>query len=125
MRRLTHLVVLVAFVFSCGGQWAAIQCLAWGNMIREYSQMVPLTQAVKMTFSGDYPCMICKALAEKKSADQQKALALGKYDKKFLALDDITVAVPAVAGYRYAAFAPIFLSRADVPPVPPPRSVLS
>ena len=78
MRRLTHLVVLLAFVFSCGGQWAAIQCVAWANMIRDYSQMVPLAQAMKMTFSGDYPCAICKALAEKKNSDQQKAFSPGQ-----------------------------------------------
>ena len=125
MRRLTHLVVLLAFVFSCGGQWAALQCLAWGNMIREYSQMVPLTQAVKMSFSGDYPCTICKALAEKKRTDQQKALALEKYDKKFVALDDTAIEPPAIGDYRHFALDSVFLSRSDVPPVPPPRSVLS
>jgi hypothetical protein len=125
MRRLTHLVVLLAFVFSCGGQWAAVQCLAWGNMIREYSQVVPLTQAVKMTFSGEYPCEICKALAEKKSSDQQKALALEKYDKKCVAQSAIAIAPPAVAAYRYLAFVSVFPSRADIPPVPPPRPVLS
>ncbi len=125
MRRLTHLVVLCAFVFSCGGQWAAIQCLAWGNMIREYSQMVPLAQAVKMTLSGDYPCAICKALAEKKNADQQKAFALEKYDKKFVATAAVAAVPPAVAAYRYPVFLATGSFRLDRPPVPPPRSILS
>ena len=66
MRRLTHLVVLVAFIFSCGGQWVVLQGLAWANMVREYSEVVPLQQAVKMTLSGEYPCPLCKAIAEKK-----------------------------------------------------------
>jgi hypothetical protein len=68
MRRLTHLLVLAAFIFSCGGQWAAFQAIAWANMIREYSEMVPLTQAVQMTFSGRYPCAICKAIAQERGA---------------------------------------------------------
>jgi hypothetical protein len=122
MRRLTHLVVLLAFVFSCGGQWAAIQCLAWANMVREYSQVVPLTEAVKMTFSGDYPCSICKALAEKRSTDQQKALALEKYDKKFVSLAALSVAPPSSAVRRYPVFLTVLFSRLDTPPVPPPRS---
>jgi hypothetical protein len=84
MRRLTHVIVLVAFILSCGGQWAFFQCIAWANMIREYSEMVPLAQAVQMTFSGQYPCPICKAIAEKKSSEQQKSLALDKYEKKFV-----------------------------------------
>jgi hypothetical protein len=122
MRRLTHLVVFLAVVFSCGGQWAAIQCLAWANMVREYSQVVPLTEAVKMTFSGDYPCSICKALAEKRSTDQQKALALEKYDKKFVSLAALSVAPPSSAVRRYPVFLTVLFSRLDTPPVPPPRS---
>jgi hypothetical protein len=125
MRRLTLLLVLVAFTFSCGGQWYVLQCVAWANMIREYSQMVPLAQAVKMTFSGDYPCAICKALAEKKSADQQKALALEKYDKKFVATAAVAATPPAVGAYLYPAFIFVWSSHLDIPPVPPPRSVPS
>ncbi len=52
MRRLTFFTVLVAFVFSCGGQWPVLQGVAWANMVREYSEAVPFTQAVQMTFSG-------------------------------------------------------------------------
>ncbi len=55
MRRLTHFIVLAAFVFSLGGHWYLLQGLAWVNMVREYSQMVPLTQAVEMTLSGNRP----------------------------------------------------------------------
>ena len=125
MRRLTHLIVLLAFVFSCGGQWAAIQGLAWANMVREFAQVVPLQQALKMTFSGKYPCSICKALAEKKSLDQEKALALDKYDKKFITPVVLTAAPPRVAVYHYLVFLQACPSRFDRPPVPPPRSALS
>jgi hypothetical protein len=125
MRRLTHLVVLVAFALSCGGQWAAFQCIAWGNMIREYSQMVPLTQAVEMTFSGHYPCAICKALAERKSAEQQKELSLAKYDKKYPLPAVVTLAKPVVAEVTYTEPAFVFSSRSESPPTPPPRTALS
>jgi len=124
MRRLTHLIVLVAFTFSSGGHWAIFQSIAWANMIREYSQMVPLTQAVQMTLSGDYPCPICKAIAEKKSTEQQKSLALEKYDKKFLppisARSLVRTSSPAV----YLETARKLFFRSDSPSVPPPRSAL-
>ncbi len=124
MRRLTHLVVLVAFIFSCGGQWAVFQALAWGNMIHEYSQMVPLTQAVKMTFSGEYPCKICKALADQKTSDQQKALSQEKFDKKFVPLPQERVFVLASAPVRYSSRLPQLHFRSEPPDNPPPRSAL-
>src|SRR5258708_38424652 len=82
MRRLTLFVVLVAFTFSCGGQWPVLQGVAWANMIREYSEMVPLTQAVEMTFSGQYPCELCKMIAEKKQSENTKIATLFQHEKK-------------------------------------------
>jgi len=125
MRRLTHLIVLAAFVFSCGGQWYALQCVAWVKMLDDYSQMVPFTEAVSMTFSGHYPCAICKALAEKKQADNEKICSLGKYDKKYF--PPLAVAVPAPVGIAlehpaYFAFLP---GRSEPPPTPPPRLAVS
>jgi len=121
MRRLTCAIILAAFVFSCGGNWAVLQGVAWANMIREYSQMVPFTQAVQMTFSGEYPCAICKAIAEKKSSEQQKALALEKYEKKFPLPVAVAVASPNVSDFCYEDFALSLSSRAETPPTPPPR----
>ena len=125
MRRLTHLIVLVAFVFSCGGQWAAFQVIAWGNMICEYSQMVPLSTAVEMTFSGQYPCPICKAIAERKSAEQQKDVTFAKYDKKFPL--PVVAELPHLknADIAYPTFTVLFSSRVETPPTPPPRAALS
>ncbi len=86
MRRITCAIILAAFVFSCGGNWAVLQGIAWANMIREYSEVVPLAQAVQMTLSGEYPCVMCKAIAEKKSSEQQKSLTL-KSTKEISASD--------------------------------------
>jgi hypothetical protein len=125
MRRLTHWIILVAFVFSCGGQWGAFQVIAWGNMIREYSEMVPLAQAVQMTFSGQYPCAICKAIAERKSAEQQKEVSLLKAEKKFPLPVVVALAPPMITDVAY--FEPVFAfsSRVESPPTPPPRDVVS
>ncbi len=125
MRRLTHLLVLAAFIFSCGGQWAAFQAIAWANMIREYSEMVPLTQAVQMTFSGRYPCAICKAIAQRKSAEQQKELALAKYEKQYPLPAVVTLERPKVSATSWLEPAFRFSSRSETPPTPPPRPALS
>jgi hypothetical protein len=127
VRRLAHLIVLAAFILSCGGQWYVLQCVAWANMIREYSEIVPVTQAVQMTFSGQYPCAICKAIAERKSSEQQKSLAFEKYEKKFTAPVSIELATvePNISSSPYLVYVGFLRSRTDTPPTPPPRLALS
>jgi hypothetical protein len=122
MRRVTFFVVLVAFVFSCGGQWAVLQGVAWANMIREYSGMVPFSQAVEMTFSGQYPCSLCKAIAEKKQQDNAKLAILFKQQKSFLSPGlELTAPCLAASPQTFVARESFLQTRSDVPPTPPPR----
>ena len=125
MRRLTHLIVLCAFVFSCGGQWYVLQCVAWINMIHAYAQMVPLSEAVSMTFSGEYPCEICKAIADKKNSEKQKAVALDKYEKKFFPPIAIAVVPPTFVPFPHPCDRTMLRFRAETPPTPPPRQALA
>lgn len=125
MRRLTHVIVLAAFVFSIGGHWYLLQGLAWVNMIRAYSQVVPLPEAVGMTFSGQYPCAICKAIADHKNSDQQKAFTFDKTEKKFPLPVEIAIFQPSVSIFSYPDFVSSLLLRSEAPPTPPPRPELS
>ncbi len=102
-----------------------LQGLAWANMIHEYSQMVPLKEAVRMTFSGEYPCAICKAIAEKKNSEQQKAVGLQKYEKKFTFPLAIAAIALKVSAMEYPDFSAAPVSRSETPPTPPPRPTLS
>jgi hypothetical protein len=122
MRRFTLLVVLVAFTFSCGGQWPVLQCVAWANMIREYSEMVPFAQAVQMTFSGQYPCALCKAIVEKKQEEDTKLAATFKYEKKFFSPGLAVEARSAtLSPQTFVIREPIFQNWSEAPPTPPPR----
>jgi hypothetical protein len=125
MRRLTHAIVLAAFVFSLGGHWYILQGIAWVNMIREYSQVVPFTEAVSMTFSGRYPCAICKAIAEHKTSDQHKAFTLDTNEKKFPLPTATTILRPSASKIFYPEFVDALQLRSEAPPTPPPRSTLS
>lgn len=124
MRRLTHIIVLAAFVLSCGGQWYVLQGVAWVKMLYDYSQMVPFTEAVSMTFSGKYPCEICKALAEKKQAETDKFCSLDKFEKKFFPPIVLALARPNATPISYLDIVNIFSDRTDSPPTPPPRRAL-
>jgi hypothetical protein len=121
MRRLTLCVVFAAFTFSCGGQWYALQGVAWVSMLHDYSQMVSFPKAVEMTFSGEYPCPICKAIAEKQQKEKEKALEIGKDKQKFFV--NVAVARPVFPGTsaQYVALRQNLILRSEPPPVPPPR----
>ncbi len=121
MRRLTHLIVLAAFVFSCGGQWYVLQGVAWIKMIHDYSQMVPLSTAVSMTLSGQYPCEICKALAEKKQSEDAKLCSFEKVDKKFSPPVAVALIRPESVSLQYLGYLNSLQTRSETPPTPPPR----
>ena len=115
-------LVLVAFIFSSGGEWSLLQCVAWANMVREYSQDAPLSEAVQMTFSGEHPCPMCKAIAEEKKQDNGKALALLKRDKP-LASSAFVMRTADVSPVSVHYLEKRFVLRvlAEAPPTPPPR----
>ncbi len=91
-------------------------------MIREYSEMVPLGQAVAMTFSGEYPCALCKAIAEKKQEENASFAATFKHEKKIVAAG-LVVAPRAVAisPQSFVIREQYLQTRSEAPPTPPPR----
>lgn len=125
MRRLTHIIMLAAFVFSCGGEWYVLQAVAWVKMLHDYSQVVPFTEAVTMTFSGEYPCEICKALEEKKQSDDDNFCSLEKFEKKFFPPIAFELVSPTSTSFEYGKFVNSLSVRAETPPTPPPRSFLA
>ena len=125
MRRLTHLVVLAAFIFSCGGQWYALQGVAWIKMLHDYAQVVPFTEAVSMTFSGQYPCEICKAIAEKKQSENDKICSVEKIEKKFFPPVAVALTRLDAVSFQYADHPSFLQVRTEPPPTPPPRLALS
>ncbi len=57
------------FLFACClplaiGPLNLLQVLAWGNMLQDYAQERSLSEAAEMTFSGEYPCEMCRKIAE-------------------------------------------------------------
>jgi hypothetical protein len=122
MRRCAIVLVLVAFVFSSGGEWSLAQCVAWANMIREYSQTESLGEAMQMTFSGEHPCAMCKAIAEKKQHDNGKAFVIAKPEKPLFS-PAFALKPRELAGTPtfYVSRETFLRTRAEAPPTPPPR----
>lgn len=60
------------FLFICCllvavGPLNFLQVVAWGNMIHDYSEDRSIAEAAEMTFSGEYPCEMCRRIAEAKA----------------------------------------------------------
>ena len=99
-----------------------LQGVAWIGMIHEYSQEVPLMEAVSMTLSGKYPCAMCKAIAERKQSEKDKAVAVEKYEKKFLSTGAAVAGVNLMPSpIDYLDYRNSLQSRSETPPTPPPR----
>src|SRR5476649_740007 len=72
---LGRFAALLAALTVCGGHWAALQSVAWTNMLVSYSQKEPLREAIAKTFDGNHPCVLCHAVnagkKTEKKTDQQ------------------------------------------------------
>ena len=64
MRRFFTVSVLFAWLLASGAQWDLLQGFAWGRMIATYSRTMPLNEAVRLAFTPENLCGLCKMVAE-------------------------------------------------------------
>ncbi len=127
-RQLGLLLAALALFAIAGGHWAVLQSVAWGQMLADYSRDASFSTAVQKTFSGKYPCGMCKTIAEARQKEDRKPAALKAEVKTDLAAPAPVVALrhPAPDRFRYPAPAPAaFPLRSDAPPQPVPIRALS
>jgi hypothetical protein len=120
-------LMAVAMLSLLGGHWAILQAVAWSQMLRDYSRDASLGVAVEKTFSGDYPCALCKRVAEGQRRESQKT-PLVKLEKKSVELAPdpaVVIARPPANEFRYPPIARSLPSeRFDAPPRPVPRALV-
>ena len=120
--RLGRMLLAVAVCASLGLHWAALQTVAWTQMLVKYSQHEALGVAVKKTFDGEHPCGLCllvkRGWSEEKKND---APSLAKHLDAVLARQPAIVLLPV-----WTADFPALVTWAEVwserPPAPPPRA---
>lgn len=64
MRRFQSLIVLFAWLLAGGAQWDLLQGFAWGRMIANYSRTMPVSEAIRLTFTPDNLCGVCSFVAD-------------------------------------------------------------
>ena len=127
MRRKFSLLCLVfAWICANGVVWNAVQVVGWATMLRDYARVMPLAQAISVTFSGDAPCGYCQLAEAGKQADREQPAdtALGASAEKILLLAETApapVLVPPSVDWPGVANA-AGLRRTDPVPLPPPRA---
>lgn len=74
--------MVVALFALLGGHWAILQGVAWVNMMLSYSRDTgSLALAAEKTFSGQYPCNMCRKIQEEHQKEE-KLPAISQLSKK-------------------------------------------
>lgn len=126
-RKLSLITMLVAWLLATGSHWDLVQTFAWGRMLANYSQTMPLAQAVKLTFTPDNLCGLCESVSE---AKQQQDAALPSDGTGFGKIPLVCQPVPSLIGvsssgetWALCDLAPTGRER-HPPPVPPPQTLV-
>jgi len=132
MRRLSTLLVLCAWLLSSGAHWDLAQGFGWARMVANYSRSMPLEAAIRLTFSPENLCGVCKFVAEGKTRTAADGSAKGQPTSPESAAKGKIVLTAAPAHLLVYGSAPApswpaeqFLAKdraRPAPPVEPPRA---
>jgi hypothetical protein len=115
--------LLLAWFCATGAVWNIVQAIGWAGMIRDYSQVMPMSEAIEVTFGGTAPCHLCHLAEEGQTRDTPAPAAPGSGMEKILLIAECVPAPVLVApDYSWpAATDATGTMRAESVPVPPPR----
>jgi hypothetical protein len=119
--RLHKWLLIVALVTLIGGHWALLQSAAWMGMIYNYSHRSTVAEAIDKTFSGKFPCQLCKLVRAGKVAEKVQDIV--KPEQKF----DFSFVVgpqwlfPPKPSRQFIPTDFASLARLEAPQTPPPR----
>ncbi|HUE35809.1 MAG TPA: hypothetical protein VMO20_00355 [Candidatus Acidoferrum sp.] len=121
--RLGKVLVVFALVATLGAHWALLQTVAWTTMLASNLESGSLHQAMTMTFDGEHPCCLCKAIAAAKKSEQKDQFLVEKQKLEFPPVQgNLVLIAPSRLEFfpRKDAFAKSFFQK---PPTPPPRAL--
>jgi hypothetical protein len=119
---------LVAVLILNGAHWAALQSVAWGRMLADFSRQDSLRVAVAKTFSGRYPCPLCLKVRQgwHEEKQQREKLPWEKPENSPEPFWELRyAAVPPVpsSAFDEQPFVPqLAADFIETPPFPPPRA---
>ncbi|MDA8976494.1 hypothetical protein N9057_03855 [Akkermansiaceae bacterium] len=70
-QKLRDIFLLACCLLVAVGPFNVLQTIAWGNMLHDYSSERTFSEAAGMTFSGEYPCEMCRRIAQAKFQESE------------------------------------------------------
>lgn len=113
---------MLALLASVGGHWALLQSVAWTRMLLERTGEESFARAVEKTFDGTHPCALCKRIEDGKQQERQQDRTPASIKLDLLLERRVVAFIPPFVDTEFSLIAVHAPSRADCPPVPPPRS---
>lgn len=120
--RLSQLLLVLALCVSVGLHWAAVQTLAWTQMLVSYTQQASFPEAVKKTFDGEHPCDLCKAVQTGQSQEKKREFVVSALKWDAVLTASASLRRPVAQPWLYPRLASALTGRVDGPPTPPPRA---
>lgn len=118
--------LLLAWLCANGAVWNVVQVVAWAKMVHDYSQVMPVAQALTITFDGSLSCHLCSIAQQAQDATREQLpheARLGGSDKFFLAQASAAepLCVPASEISWPGVAHDVGLTRTDPVRLTPPR----
>src|SRR5690349_4015791 len=64
LRKLGHVLLIVALLSASGTHWLVLQSVAWTTMLASNLRTSSLGEALERTFDGRHPCRLCRQIAK-------------------------------------------------------------
>lgn len=124
MARIIYAVVVLALCLSLGAHWVVLQSVAWGKMVVEYSQRIPLSEAVAQTFDGNHPCDLCKNISAARHSEKKSDTQPATAKPDLICATRRIILLPRSVDFLFARLEMDTSFLPHSPPTPPPRSGL-
>jgi len=119
--RLGKVFVVFALVATISAHWALLQTVAWTTMLADNLQSCSLHTAMAMTFDGQHPCPLCKAIAAAKKSEQKNQVSFEKQRLEFPLVEGSLVLIAPSPPERFSRQNLSAKSTFPKPLTPPPR----
>jgi hypothetical protein len=120
--RLGKVLVVFSFVATLSAHWALLQTVAWTTMLAGNLHSRSVHDAVAITFDGQHPCSLCKAIAAAKKSDQKNQSILVTQKLDFLPVQGRLILTPP-SSIEIPSPDTFAESISQKPPTPPPRGL--
>jgi hypothetical protein len=117
--------LIITLVTITGLNWSLLQTVAWTSMLANNLRTQSLGEAMTRTFDGQYPCPLCRAIAEAKKSEKKSAILSASQKLEFPPLTEGLALLPPPHSFLDPQLHAVAGLVRQKPPLPPPRTSLA